>query len=158
MLRTIIGVVGSLLGALLMWWTPDPDTVTTTLEAAIFLCFIILTGRAIRDLRRYTKPGARMLREAEEELREHRREQNAHFERKARASRFMSRPRLHLPKRRNDREYVEFGIGIKPTWHTRAMAVNVWLANHRLLPRRLVICVGERLGYPYAGVDPGTSY
>ena len=47
---------------------------------------------------------------------------------------------------------VSGGLGVRPTWRKRAVTVVLWLANRRLLPRRVTIWTAERLGWKYAGV------
>ena len=47
---------------------------------------------------------------------------------------------------------ISGGLGVRPTWRKRAVEVVLWLANHRLLPRRVTIWTAERLGWTYRGV------
>lgn len=46
---------------------------------------------------------------------------------------------------------VRAGLGVRPTWRKRAVEVVLWLANHRMLPRRVTIWTAERLGWKYEG-------
>ena len=47
---------------------------------------------------------------------------------------------------------ISGGLGVRPTWRKRAVEVVLWLANRRLLSRRVTIRTAERLGWTYQGV------
>ena len=44
------------------------------------------------------------------------------------------------------------GLGVRRKWRKLAVEAVMWLANHRVLSRRVTIWTAERLGWKYAGV------
>ncbi len=63
------------------------------------------------------------------------------------ARRMSLNPFFAKPKYDPDKRTLSVGVRPPKTWKNRLMRFAVWAANHRILPERLLLWIGPKLGY-----------
>lgn len=139
MVRTIAGAILAVVSGVRLLLGPNPLGI---LDWVVLSCALIVVVHLMYDVVRSLDPARRFFKRSRQE----------HDDKTLREIRNLQRSPFFTPMIDGSNPYdgvITAGIGIKPTWNSRVFKVVLWLANRSMLPRKLTIMIGERLGWEY---------